>query len=57
MPVANILIEEGGPERLHLGVDIWGNALTPVYSFLWMLKYTFINNNFGDYGTIIWNMS
>ncbi|MFC5284438.1 peptidoglycan DD-metalloendopeptidase family protein [Pedobacter alpinus] len=46
--------EEGEPRRLHLGVDIWGNALTPVYSFMDAKIHSFANNNnFGDYGATI----
>lgn len=45
---------EGEPRRLHLGVDIWGNALTPVYSFMDAKVHSFaFNNNFGDYGATI----
>lgn len=42
------------PRRLHLGVDIWGDAGTPVYSPLSGLIHSFQdNNNFGDYGPTI----
>ncbi|WP_231460431.1 MULTISPECIES: peptidoglycan DD-metalloendopeptidase family protein [unclassified Pedobacter] len=45
------------PRRLHLGVDIWAPALTPVYNFYDATVHSFANNNnFGDYGaTIILN--
>lgn len=39
------------PRRLHLGVDIWGPAGTPVYAFMGgMVHSVAFNNNFGDYG-------
>ncbi|MEB0263772.1 MULTISPECIES: peptidoglycan DD-metalloendopeptidase family protein [unclassified Mucilaginibacter] len=42
------------PRRLHLGVDIWGNAGTPVYSPLAGTVHSFADNdNFGDYGPCI----
>jgi murein DD-endopeptidase MepM/ murein hydrolase activator NlpD len=42
------------PRRLHLGVDIWGDAGTPVYSPLTGIVHSFQdNNNFGDYGPTI----
>jgi len=42
------------PRRLHLGVDIWGPAGTPVYSFYEAKVHSFANNNnFGDYGATI----
>lgn len=42
------------PRRLHLGVDIWGEAGTPVYSSLPGKVHSFQNNdNFGDYGPTI----
>ena len=40
--------------RLHLGIDIWTDAGTPVYSPLDGLIHSFKdNNNFGDYGPTI----
>jgi peptidoglycan LD-endopeptidase LytH len=43
-----------GPRLLHLGVDIWGEAGTPVYSPLAGMVHSFKdNNNFGDYGPTI----
>jgi len=45
-----------GEERrnLHLGVDIWGDAGTPVYAPLAGTIHSFQNNdNFGDYGPTI----
>ena len=42
------------PRRLHLGVDIWGPAGTPVYNFYDAEVHSFkFNNNFGDYGATI----
>ncbi len=39
------------PRRLHLGVDIWGPAGTPVYAFMGgMVHSVAYNNHFGDYG-------
>lgn len=45
-----------GQERrnLHLGLDIWGNAGTPVYASLSGKVHSFQDNNhFGDYGPTI----
>lgn len=42
------------PRRLHLGIDIWADAGTPVYSPLPGTVHSFNdNNNFGDYGPTI----
>ncbi|MES2809092.1 MAG: peptidoglycan DD-metalloendopeptidase family protein [Bacteroidota bacterium] len=42
------------PRRLHLGIDIWGDAGTPVYAPLDGTIHSFQdNNNFGDYGPTI----
>jgi murein DD-endopeptidase MepM/ murein hydrolase activator NlpD len=39
------------PRRLHLGIDIWADAGTPVYSPLNGIIHSFKDNaNFGDYG-------
>lgn len=44
----------GEPRRLHLGVDIWSAAGTPVYAPLAGTVHSFRNNNnFGDYGPTI----
>ncbi len=45
----------GEEERtLHLGIDIWGPAGTPVYAPLGGMVHSFaFNNNFGDYGATI----
>jgi len=42
------------PRRLHLGMDFWGEAGTPVYAPLQGTVHSFRNNNqFGDYGPTI----
>jgi peptidoglycan LD-endopeptidase LytH len=42
------------PRRVHLGVDIWGEANTPVVAPLNGVIHSFaFNNNFGDYGATI----
>jgi murein DD-endopeptidase MepM/ murein hydrolase activator NlpD len=42
------------PRRLHLGVDIWAAAGTPVYAPIEGHIHSFQdNNNFGDYGPTI----
>jgi murein DD-endopeptidase MepM/ murein hydrolase activator NlpD len=42
------------PRRLHLGVDIWGDAGTPIYSPFDGTVHSFQNNNnLGDYGPAI----
>ncbi len=39
------------PRRLHLGVDIWGDAGTPVHAFMGGRVHSFaFNDHFGDYG-------
>ena len=39
---------------LHLGVDVWGPAGTPVYAALGGMVHSFAyNDNFGDYGATI----
>jgi murein DD-endopeptidase MepM/ murein hydrolase activator NlpD len=48
----NLQIEE--PRTLHLGIDIWGNAGTPVFAPLNGIVHSFaFNDNFGDYGATI----
>jgi murein DD-endopeptidase MepM/ murein hydrolase activator NlpD len=49
------LFDAGGePRRLHLGVDIWAVAGTPVYSPLSGTIHSFQDNDsFGDYGPTI----
>lgn len=42
------------PRRLHLGVDIWGDAGTPVYAPLEATVHSFAYNDaFGDYGATL----
>jgi len=42
------------PRRLHLGIDIWGNAETPVFAPLDGIVHSFaFNDRFGDYGVTI----
>ncbi len=39
------------PRRLHIGVDIWGAAGTPVYAFMGGMVHSFaFNDQYGDYG-------
>jgi murein DD-endopeptidase MepM/ murein hydrolase activator NlpD len=45
---------EEEPRRLHLGIDIWGAAGTPVFAPLTGHIHSFaFNNYFGDYGATI----
>jgi murein DD-endopeptidase MepM/ murein hydrolase activator NlpD len=45
---------EGEARRLHLGVDIWGEANTAVYSFFDAKVHSYaFNDHFGDYGATI----
>lgn len=42
------------PRRLHLGIDIWGNAGTPVFAFMGGMVHSFaFNNKTGDYGATL----
>jgi peptidoglycan LD-endopeptidase LytH len=42
------------PRRLHLGIDIWGAAGTPVFAFLGGRVHSFaFNKNEGDYGATL----
>ncbi|MFY7786909.1 MAG: peptidoglycan DD-metalloendopeptidase family protein [Thermoflexibacteraceae bacterium] len=42
------------PRSIHLGIDIWAAALTPVFAVLDGKVHSFANNNyFGDYGATI----
>ncbi len=45
---------EAEPRRLHLGIDIWGAAGTPVYAFMGGMVHSFAyNDKFGDYGATL----
>ncbi len=47
-------VEGEEPRRLHLGVDIWGTAGTPVFAPLDAVVHSFaFNDHFGDYGATI----
>lgn len=42
------------PRRLHLGIDIWGPAGTPIFAPLGGYVHSFaFNDHFGDYGATI----
>ncbi len=42
------------PRRLHLGIDIWTKAGTPVFAFMEGLVHSFaFNDHFGDYGATL----
>ena len=47
--------EDGAePRRLHLGIDIWGEAGTPVFAPLGGMVHSFaFNDHYGDYGATI----
>lgn len=46
--------EDAEPRRLHLGIDIWGEALTPVMAPLDGMVHSFaFHGSFGNYGTTI----
>jgi murein DD-endopeptidase MepM/ murein hydrolase activator NlpD len=46
--------QEEEPRRLHLGLDIWGEAGTPVMAAIDGSVHSFaFNNQFGDYGATI----
>ncbi len=43
-----------GPREIHLGIDFWAEAGTPVFAPLDGVVHSFqYNNNFGDYGPTI----
>lgn len=45
---------EGGPREIHLGIDLWTDAGTPVFAPLDGVVHSFRDNaNFGDYGPTI----
>lgn len=42
------------PRRLHLGIDVWGEAGTKVYAPLGGMVHSYgFNKNFGDYGATL----
>lgn len=42
------------PRRLHLGIDIWGNAGMPVFAFMGGMVHSFAyNKKLGDYGATL----
>jgi murein DD-endopeptidase MepM/ murein hydrolase activator NlpD len=42
------------PRRIHLGIDVWGKAGTPVFAPIGGIIHSFaFNNQFGDYGATI----
>lgn len=42
------------PRRLHLGIDIWGDAGTPVFAFMGGMVHSFaFNNQVGNYGATL----
>ncbi|MDE3251589.1 MAG: peptidase M23, partial [Bacteroidota bacterium] len=46
--------EGQAPRRLHLGIDIWGSAGTPVSAPIDGMVHSFaFNDRFGDYGATI----
>lgn len=45
---------DAAPRTIHLGIDIWGKAGTPVYAPFGGTVHSFgFNNQFGDYGATI----
>jgi len=47
-------VDGGEPRTLHLGVDIWGKAGTPVFAPLGGMVHSFkFNDQYGDYGATI----
>jgi len=51
---SNLFENNVKPRSIHLGIDIWMPAKTPIYSPLTATIHSFNdNNNFGDYGPTI----
>ena len=47
-------IKTAEPRRLHLGIDIWGPAGTPVFAPMGGMIHSFaFNSHFGDYGATL----
>ena len=54
LPTGKVGMGLAEPCRLHLGVDIWGPAKTPVYAPLEGIVHSFaFNDAFGDYGATL----
>lgn len=50
----SVVFDGAEPRRLHLGVDVWGPAGTPVFAPLAGTIHSFAyNGSFGDYGATI----
>jgi len=48
------LFEGAEARSIHLGIDIWGPAGTPVYAAMGGMVHSFaFNDNFGDYGATV----
>ena len=46
--------EDDEPRRLHLGIDIWGPAGTPIRAFMGGLVHSYaFNDAYGDYGATL----
>lgn len=51
---SKVFDNEGGSRSIHLGIDIWMPAFTPLFAPLKAKVHSFQNNdNFGDYGPTI----
>lgn len=51
---SSLFIASEEPRALHLGIDIWGDAGTTIYTPLGGMVHSFkFNNNYGDYGATI----
>lgn len=51
---SSLFAQEEEPRSVHLGIDIWGTAGTPVSAPLGGMVHSFaFNNYFGDYGATI----
>jgi peptidoglycan LD-endopeptidase LytH len=51
---SSVFDAEEEPRRLHLGIDIWGPAGTPIFAPMDGVVHGFaFNDNFGDYGATI----
>ncbi|HYF31876.1 MAG TPA: peptidoglycan DD-metalloendopeptidase family protein [Chitinophagaceae bacterium] len=47
-------LETPEPRRLHLGIDVWGPAGTPIFAAMGGMIHSFaFNNHFGDYGATL----